>query len=144
MNLTRMGGVLIALAVSSLAVAKSLAIVDVIWSDDCTTITITSTKDISNIVRLVDDGFLRTEFQDGFLTLVLDATDVETIWVKSGRNHSGDGPGFGERFDRPDRCDEVADCLSAIDNCVSCDPNQLSCLECLPGFQARGGVCVEL
>lgn len=27
---------------------------------------------------------------------------VVGVWVKAGENHSGDGPGYGERFDAPE------------------------------------------
>ncbi len=68
------------------------------WS--CSEVCATSNKDLSNIVRDVGGTHVKTDNLSG-ATLCLDSTDVSTLWVKSGCNASGDGPGYGERFDRP-------------------------------------------
>ncbi|RHW23320.1 hypothetical protein D0Z08_30335 [Nocardioides immobilis] len=70
---------------------------------DCAeaTITVTSSKNLSNIVYQVDGTPTRLDDLTG-TTYVVDLETLEgleTTWVKSGNNHSGDGPGYGERFD---------------------------------------------
>jgi hypothetical protein len=74
------------------------------WTAGCTTVVATSTKDISNVVYRVDGVDTRIELAGGFHTILLPgaATDV---WVKSGNNRSGDGPGYGEHHARPATCD---------------------------------------
>lgn len=73
-----------------------------------TSVYVTSTKDLSNVVLEFEDGehqkfeglsghsgtFAGTEEHYG--------KQVVTVWVKSGCNSSNDGPGYGERFDRPE------------------------------------------
>lgn len=96
----------------SIAVA---APADVTATYDCAagTVTITSNKDISNVVVSVDgvhtktDGLSGTEYVIELGTL----EDLDAVWVKSGNNHSGDGPGYGERFDfdYDETCDPDAD-----------------------------------
>lgn len=98
-------------ALSSTALAGRYADIEVTWSDDCSTVTVDSTKELSNIVvRLdgaLDDGSEddKTEYGGGVYTVDLDATDITVVWVKSGANASGDGPGYGERFELPEDCD---------------------------------------
>jgi uncharacterized repeat protein (TIGR01451 family) len=68
---------------------------------DCDTgmIRIVSSKDISNIVYEVDGVETKIEFDDvETKTYELPLDSITTIWVKSGNNKSGDGPGYGERF----------------------------------------------
>lgn len=88
---------------------SSAAIVSVELDCDAGGYVVTSSKDISNIV--VRDGAgndTRTEFDDAVVDSVVDAESVTVIWVKSGANASGDGPGYGERFDvAPAECDPV-------------------------------------
>jgi hypothetical protein len=58
-----------------------------------------STKAISNIVIEDCSGVrTRTEFRDGVHNYDL-PEGVDIVWVKAGNNKSGDGPGYGERFD---------------------------------------------
>ncbi len=69
----------------------------------CTSVDVLSTKAISNVVLQFADGS-RLRFEDlpesGTGTFAGDGDDViEVVWVKSGNNKSGDGPGYGERFD---------------------------------------------
>ncbi|MEL7208054.1 MAG: hypothetical protein AAGK32_07450 [Actinomycetota bacterium] len=82
------------------------------WSDDCVTVTVESSKDISNIVYRLDGVDTKIEFEDGTNTYQIPgaATDV---WVKSGNNHSGDGPGYGERFQHPERCATDSDAVAS-------------------------------
>lgn len=69
---------------------------------DCAeaTITVTSSKDLSNIVYQVDGSPTRLDDLSGKVYVVdLDTLEgLETTWVKSGNNQSGDGPGYGQRF----------------------------------------------
>lgn len=62
---------------------------------------ITSSKELSNVVYSDGEQHTRIEFDDDppVSEYFLQAEGVQTIWVKSGANRSGDGPGYGERFD---------------------------------------------
>lgn len=73
------------------------------WHFDCTTVTVDSSKDISNIVYRLNGIDTKIEFEDGTNTYQLPG-GVTDVWVKSGNNHSGDGPGYGEHFSQPDIC----------------------------------------
>jgi hypothetical protein len=72
-----------------------------------TSVYIESTKDLSNVVlefendnRYKFDGL--TGLTGTFFGLDANAGQViTTCWVKSGSNSSGEGPGYGERFDNP-------------------------------------------
>ena len=77
------------------------------WSADCSTVTVTSTKDISNIVFVVDGFETKIEFADGTNTFDLDGA-ASDVWVKAGNNKSGDGSGFGEHYARPASCDSAS------------------------------------
>lgn len=64
-------------------------------------------KDLSNIVLEFEDGTReRFEGQNGH-TNAFSGTGanagklIARVWVKAGANHSGDGPGYGERFEAP-------------------------------------------
>lgn len=83
------------------AASAGTGTVNATW--DCYSVTVTSTKDISNLVYTVDGVDIKVEFGDGTHTYVLDgaATDV---WIKAGNNKSGDGPGYGQHFSKPDYC----------------------------------------
>jgi hypothetical protein len=75
-------------------------------------IVITSTKDLSNIVyrvsMLEDGSYYDTkidclEGMDYMLQVeVEEGSSVTDLWVKSGNNKSGDGPGYGQRFEWSD------------------------------------------
>lgn len=65
----------------------------------CNEVEITSTKGIGKIVYEVDGVHYTTDGTGG-KSFTLTSTDpLTTIWVKSGNNLSGDGPGYGERFE---------------------------------------------
>ncbi|HVE75308.1 MAG TPA: hypothetical protein VND22_00910 [Actinomycetota bacterium] len=69
-------------------------------SIDCMTFTATSSKDISNIVvQLADGSIVRFDGLSGHTFSKTFNQNISTVWVKSGSNHSGDGSGYGERFD---------------------------------------------
>ena len=68
---------------------------------------VTSTKDLSNVVLGFTDG--TTQKFDGLTgysntfegTGENENKEIATVWIKSGCNHSDDGPGYGERIDYP-------------------------------------------
>ena len=85
--------------------------VDVTYDCDSGTVTVTSDKNISNIVVSVDGVHTKTPDLTG-LTYVFGLESLEgldSVWVKSGNNQSGDGPGYGERFDFDIDCDPDSD-----------------------------------
>ena len=76
------------------------AVVGATFSCDNKTVDVTSTKDISNVVLLLSDG--REIKFDGLSgtskTFTAPAgTTIVAVWIKSGSNASGDGPGYGEK-----------------------------------------------
>lgn len=82
------------------------------FSKDSTSVTATSSKELSNVVLEFCDGsqqkFDGLTDRTGTFTGTGDHAGkvIVTAWVKSGGFLSGDGPGFGERFDNADAaCD---------------------------------------
>lgn len=79
-----------------------------------TSITATSTKDLSNVVLKFTNGstqkFDGLSGKSGTFTGTGSNTGkrIATAWVKSGSNSSGDGPGYGERFDFTDTNIKIA------------------------------------
>jgi hypothetical protein len=71
----------------------------------CDEVVITSCKDLSNVVLEFADGsrerFEGLSDQEGAFsgTGEHEGDEIVGVWVKAGANHSGDGPGYGERFD---------------------------------------------
>lgn len=80
----------------------------------CTEVHVRACKELSNVVIELEGG-ARERFEDleghtGTFsgTGVNAGLPVVRVWVKAGRNHSGDGPGYGERFEAEDGgCEEV-------------------------------------
>lgn len=71
---------------------------------DCYCVEISSCKDLSNVVIEYTDGS-RVKYdnltgKDGKWCSP-DQREIATVWVKSGCYKSGDGPGYGRRFDGP-------------------------------------------
>lgn len=98
---------------------------------DCGIYEITSSKDLSNIVYRVGGVDTKIEPLDG-KTFQLEISDVTDIWVKSGCNTSGDGPGYGEHF--------------AVDDSEFCDidPPTGYCsvdADCTSNFCGEGNLC---
>lgn len=109
------------------ATAAPTGWIDVTYDCETGSWVITSEKDISNVV-VGDDGVnVKTEMEDDVTTWTVSDPDgtLDTIWVKAGNNRSGDGPGYGERFDleAPD-CDPDADGdgYPASEDCDDTDP----------------------
>lgn len=77
---------------------------------DCDSVTATSSKDLSNLVVVLTDGTTTREVKlDGLSghSYTYDPPagwTVVAVYVKSGANHSGDGPGYGERIDSDATC----------------------------------------
>jgi hypothetical protein len=74
---------------------------------ECNAIHVSSCKDISNVVLEFADGKHR-KFDDlecQCVTLGVADEVIVGAWVKAGNNASGDGPGYGERFDSDADCD---------------------------------------
>lgn len=89
------------LLLASSALSKnpnSVANVDVEFTS-CTELQINSSKEISNIVYEIDGVEVKIEDIGSHSYTFPDGADITTVWVKSGNNKSGDGPGYGERFD---------------------------------------------
>ncbi len=74
---------------------------------ECHEAHIASCKDLSNVVIEFADGEHRKfEDLDGHCaTLGVGEREIAGVWVKAGSNLSGDGPGYGERFDSDADCD---------------------------------------
>jgi hypothetical protein len=75
---------------------------------DCDEITVVSCKDLSNVVlELADGSHQRFQGLHGHQatfagTGANQGDSIVGVWVKAGANHSGDGPGYGQRFDAPE------------------------------------------
>lgn len=63
---------------------------------------VTSTKDLSNVVVQYSDGsrYKYDNLSGTTGTFGNGIKQIEKVWVKSGCNASGEGPGYGERFER--------------------------------------------
>ncbi len=83
--------------------------ISVTFTGGGTSVYIESSKDLSNVVLEFEDG---TNYKFDNLNQGQTGTFegigenagkiISGVWVKSGCNKSGDGPGYGERFDAPD------------------------------------------
>lgn len=83
------------------------AVIIVIFSPDNLTAYAYSTKDLSNVVLLLEDG-THQKFEPltgltGTFSAVFPSAGMrlQAAWVKSGTNASGDGPGYGQKFNNP-------------------------------------------
>lgn len=74
---------------------------------ECHEAHIASCKELSNVVLEFEDGEHRKyDDLDGHCaTLGVGERPIVGVWVKAGNNKSGDGPGYGERFDSDADCD---------------------------------------
>jgi hypothetical protein len=74
---------------------------------ECHEVHIASCKELSNVVIEFEDGEHRKyDDLDGHCaTLGVGERQIAGVWVKAGNNKSGDGPGYGERFDSDADCD---------------------------------------
>lgn len=65
-----------------------------------TSASVQSDKDISNVVVLDCLGN-EAKVESPATNMFADPDGIVAVWVKAGANHSGDGPGYGQRFDNP-------------------------------------------
>jgi hypothetical protein len=79
----------------------------------CTEVDVDSCKELSNVVLEFADGtHEKIDDLSGHSGTFAGSGDNEGkeivgVWVKAGNNNSGDGPGYGERFDAPEgTCEE--------------------------------------
>lgn len=75
---------------------------------ECHEVHIVSCKDLSNVVLEFADGehFKLDGLKGHYGTFGGGDREIVTVWVKAGNNASGDGPGYGERFDSDAECDD--------------------------------------
>ncbi len=73
--------------------------ISVDWS--CDGVAVTSPVRMSRIVVAQGDAHTRHVARGGTSWSLSDTPGITTIWVSARNNNSGDGPGYGERFDRP-------------------------------------------
>jgi hypothetical protein len=72
-------------------------------------VTVESSKDLSNVVLHYCDGSKQKfDHLSGLSASFTGAKKIQGVWVKSGCNQSGDGPGFGEYFKSPVSCEDVS------------------------------------
>lgn len=114
-----------------------------------------SSKNLSNVVVKFCDGTL-VKFEDTGTSCVVEGSSagatcthtdddnwkitapqpIVTVWVKSGCNSSGDGPGFGDRIDNPTSSICTKDCLgnyggsAVLDQCGVCGGDNSTCTDC--------------
>ena len=100
--------------------ANSLSVVDAVLMDGSTSVLVTSTKELSNVVMMFCDmtlekvevftGSRQQELVEGLWTATLsgagenDGAGIAAVWVKSGSFRSGDGPGYGEKITFEEAC----------------------------------------
>lgn len=110
------------ISVSAVQAKPAKSMVEIV---DCGVFKITSSKDISNIVYRVDGVDTKLDELSGRM-YILEESNVTDIWVKSGNNHSGDGPGYGEHFavDDSELCEPV---IGMCETTADCETGQ-SCL----------------
>ncbi|MGM0489428.1 MAG: vWA domain-containing protein, partial [Planctomycetota bacterium] len=79
---------------------------------------VTSTKDLSNVViRGYDDHDTKFDGLSGHAGTFGTGDRIKRVWVKSGPNDSGEGPGYGEPFDfHPDRIRAIIKTALGLDD----------------------------
>lgn len=83
---------------------------------ECDSIYVTSCKDLSNVVIGLDDcstiKFDNLSSRSGSWVAPAGRSIIK-VWVKSGCNGSGDGPGFGRAFNNPNSCAQNYSCAGS-------------------------------
>ena len=88
------------------------------FSDDNSSVEVTSTKDLGNvIVQFYDESIERFEDLNGEQEVISGTGENEgkcivAVWIKSGCNSSGDGPGYGQFIENENldvNCEEMED-----------------------------------
>jgi len=74
---------------------------------ECFEVHITSCKELSNVVLEFEDGehYKFDDLEGHCITLGAGDRHIVGVWVKAGNNKSGDGPGYGDRFDSDLDCE---------------------------------------
>lgn len=118
------------------------------FSSDATAVTVASTKALSNVVLKYCDGSDDYKYDNlsGHELTFNSAKTLAGVWIKSGCNSSGDGPGYGEFV--PNSC-PVIDCLGVpngsarVDQCGVCEGDNSTCRDCfgVPNGPARKDAC---
>ena len=74
---------------------------------ECHEVHVVSCKELSNVVLEFADGehYKFDGLKGHYGTFGGGEREIVTVWVKAGNNASGDGPGYGERFDSDAECD---------------------------------------
>jgi hypothetical protein len=74
---------------------------------ECFEVHITSCKELSNVVLEFEDGehYKFDDLEGHCITLGAGDRHIVGVWVKAGNNKSGDGPGYGKRFDSDLDCE---------------------------------------
>ena len=93
------------------------------FNDSGTVVLASSSKDLSNVVLKFCDGSSNYKFDN--LNVGQSASfskrgkELAGVWIKSGCNHSGDGPGYGEFHGREcdNECDDDDDSSDDDDDC---------------------------
>jgi len=128
----------------------SVGMIHVVFA--CDSITVYSCKDISNVVIELENGERqRTEGNGLGQVATFSGTSgggIVGVWVKAGSNASGDGPGYGERFDAPEGdCDppDQGGSGGTGGSCGSNDPDAICAGTGGGGSSGNGGepVCNE-
>lgn len=80
------------------------AVVNATFACGNTSVEVTSTKDLSNVVLRLSDGrdVKHVGLHGNSKTFVApDGTTITAVFIKSGDNPSGEGPGYGQRVNAP-------------------------------------------
>lgn len=72
------------------------AVVRADFGEDCTSVTVTSTKDLSNVVLDFEDGEKKYDGLSGHEDSFSSDRVIVGVWVKSGNNGADTPPGYGE------------------------------------------------
>jgi hypothetical protein len=109
---------------------------------ECAAITVYTCKDVSNVVIEFEDGSRqRFEGLSGRVNTFAGTgahagKRILGVWVKAGSNHSGDGPGYGERVDTTlEDCDAPAAGSGGAGGACAEGPD----VPCVPGPSAGVG-----
>lgn len=77
------------------------------WRFECHALHVVSCKQLSNVVLEFADAevYKYDGLKGHYGTFGAGDKEITGAWVEAGNNASGDGPGYGERFDAPaDSC----------------------------------------
>ncbi len=119
-----------------LATQSCLPEVSVEFNSDFTTVSVTSDKQLSNVVLQFCDGSVNYKFDNLSLYTQIfsyESKVISGVWVKSGCNQSNDGPGYGVFFKSDTSCKDCAGIPGGnarVDECGVCGGDGSSCADC--------------